>query len=296
MEVISLDVIGKELVIIRKKKGVTQKKLCEGICSQSTISMIENGELIPGIDLITALALKLDTPISHFTNLLFLNEPYEKKELVLSLEKLMEMHKYDEIYKITLSEINVEQNNDWHKYYFLWLNLISGYNIKKVGLKETLDKIKVIYNKTSDFKLNKDYLNYRIINSIAIFHATEKEFKKSLFYFNKIDLNSLENIEVFNLNNFKLRVIFNKIKTLYDFGLYDEAIIEAKLGIEYSKKAANIAFLGNYYYYLGQCSEKKECEYSEIKGYYDKALLFFEFLNKEEYIKIIKDNKKNFLE
>lgn len=37
-------ILGEEIVNIRKMKKLTQKKLCSGICSQGTISLIEKGE------------------------------------------------------------------------------------------------------------------------------------------------------------------------------------------------------------------------------------------------------------
>ena len=40
-------IVGEVLRKCRLEKGITQKELCEGICSISTLSRIENGEQHP---------------------------------------------------------------------------------------------------------------------------------------------------------------------------------------------------------------------------------------------------------
>ncbi len=57
-------IIGNEIKRIRKQKKMTQKELCEGICSQAEISKIENGRNSPTIDLLQQIAKRLRVPLS----------------------------------------------------------------------------------------------------------------------------------------------------------------------------------------------------------------------------------------
>ena len=56
--------IGNEIKRIRKEKKMTQKELCDGICSQAEISKIENGRNSPTIDLLQQIAKRLRIPMS----------------------------------------------------------------------------------------------------------------------------------------------------------------------------------------------------------------------------------------
>ena len=56
--------IGNEIKRIRKQKKMTQKELCDGICSQAEISKIENGRNSPTIDLLQQIAKRLRVPLS----------------------------------------------------------------------------------------------------------------------------------------------------------------------------------------------------------------------------------------
>lgn len=81
------------------------------------------------------------------------------------------------------------------------------------------------------------------------------------------------------------------MKTLYDMEKYDDAMNEAKSGIEESIKVDRMVYMGNFYYYLGQCYEILGYEDPEIAKQYHKAQLFFEVLGKEYLLSILKGLK-----
>ena len=59
-----IKVDGALLKEYRKKKGLTQVQLAEGICEQATVSNIENKNMSPGINILSALCKKLNVEIS----------------------------------------------------------------------------------------------------------------------------------------------------------------------------------------------------------------------------------------
>lgn len=113
--------------------------------------------------------------------------------------------------------------------------------------------------------MNKNYLLARIQNSLAVFYSLKKEYSKSMFYYNKIDLNILGCNLMFDSNTFKLKVIFNKVKTIYDMEFYKDAMELAITGIAESVKTEKMTHMGNFYYYLGQCYEKLGYSEEDIK-------------------------------
>lgn len=140
-------------------------------------------------------------------------------------------------------------------------------------------------------ELNKNYLSTRIQNSLAVLYAEKKDYTKSIFYYKKIDLDLIQTQVSFDFHSFKLKIIVNKMKTFYDMEDYDEALRQAKLGIEESIRVDRMVYMGNFYYYLGQCYEKLGYEDVEISKQYHKAQLFFEVLGKEYLLSILKELK-----
>lgn len=288
-------ILGEDIAKIRKTKKMTQKKLCAGICSQGTISLIEKGEVIPGIEIIMGLAIRLNVPITHFITIIQSENIYTKYDLINEIEKLMQSQQYQRVYEITLSEMEKKDHNNWFSYYFKWLHFLSGYYIKSYPLEKALLKIKELYNSAPEFELNKDSLSDRMVNSIAILYAFKQDFKSALFYFNKIDITFKKRVEVFDFNKIQLRILYNKVKTLFDMELLENTIAAAKLGIEQSIKIENMSLIGNFYYYLGEAYENLGYPAEEISLSYKRALHFFEVLNKASYIEILKKDKAIYL-
>lgn len=288
-------ILGEEIVNIRKMKKLTQKKLCSGICSQGTISLIEKGEVVPGIEILTALALRLNVPVTHFINLIQSETIYLKYDLISEIESLMEEQKYEKIYKIAQTKIKNQELSGWYFYYFKWLYYLSGYYTKKYSAEVVLKAMKTLYTTASEFELNKDYLSDRIVNTIAILYAFEKDYKKALFYFNKIDLKFKNRVEVFEFNKIQLRILYNKVKTLFDMREIEQTIATCNLGVEQSIKTENMSLIGNFYYYLGKAHEEFLSSKEEISLYYKRALHFFEVLNKDLYIEILKNKQQKYL-
>ncbi|MFL0584945.1 helix-turn-helix domain-containing protein [Solibacillus silvestris] len=287
--------LGKEIVKMRKLKNITQKQLCKDICSQATISMIEKGKMLPGIDILLSLSLRLNIPITHFIDIIYLENANLKIDLLDQVELLLSQMEYEKIFGLASNVLNSESESNWYKYYFNWLYYLSGYYIKKVTLDEAILQITKISQETPDYELNKNYLLARIQNSLAVLYAIKKEYSKSLFYYNKIDLNILGSHLMFDSNTFKLKVIFNKVKTTYDMGSYKEAIEQAVKGIAESVKNEKMTYIGNFYYYLGQCYEQLEYPEEEIKYQYRRAEIFLEILERESLLKILRDLKGHWL-
>jgi transcriptional regulator with XRE-family HTH domain len=56
--------IGETLNFYRRLNNVTQKDISTGICSQAEISKIENGKVMPTVELLQQLAIILCVPMS----------------------------------------------------------------------------------------------------------------------------------------------------------------------------------------------------------------------------------------
>ena len=66
--------LGEYIKQERIKQGVTQEKLCEGICESITVSRMENGKQMPAYHRIRAFLQRLGLPDDRYFALLSKNE------------------------------------------------------------------------------------------------------------------------------------------------------------------------------------------------------------------------------
>lgn len=291
--------LGTFITARRKLLGMTQLELCQDICTQAAISQIESGKVLPSIETLYSISLKLNTPINHFINLLLDDNFEQANKIVSKIEMLTSEHKYAEVFKLTKEELDkLKPNVTWYKIFIEWQYAYSSYQIGKINHEDCLISLKLLLDPKYELIIKNMFLEHRILNTIAVIYASNNNGKLALFYYNKILAkgNEIDKTSLYDPETYLLRVMYNKVKTLYDMDEIDSAIDVIHEGINRAKKHANIAFVGQYYYYLGQCYEKKGCHFSEISQCYKKAEFFFQFLEKEAYIKIIKNLKANYLE
>lgn len=290
--------LGKELTRLRKLANLTQKELCDNICTQPTISKIEKGEIIPGIEILDALSIKLQVPTTYLIDILLTNDHTYTHKLMNEIEELTLNQKFETVYKIILNELEKTPTDPWFQAFLKWQYYLSSYHLKKTDFVEVIENLKAILSSTPKKTLNSNSLKDRILNTIGVLYASKGEHKTALFYYNKIisiNKNSLSDSPRLDPKINQLRVIYNKTKTLYDMKRYEDAILSCKDGINRSIELENMSLIGNFYYYLAQCYEQQNAGKEQISTCYKRAQFFFELLNRELYIEIIKTGKFKFL-
>ncbi|MGE7908372.1 helix-turn-helix domain-containing protein [Lysinibacillus xylanilyticus] len=290
--------LGKEIEKKRKEKKMTQKELSNNICTQPTISMIERGEITPSLEILTKISKKLDLKLEYFTDFLIYKNPAYIRKFTQKIDNLTVNQNYNTALKLIETELNNNTLTDFEpifKAYLMWVKVLCLYNMGKKDIHKTINEIKNILELIKNFP-NSNFLSIRIYNSIALLYSINKDFNKALFYYNKIDfIQTLEDTSRLNNEVYILRILYNKIKTLYDMGNYNESIDCCNIGIQKSIELENMSSLGNFFYYLGQNYEKMQYPHEDISKCYHNSLFIFGILNRENYISAIKSNKKTFL-
>ena len=110
--------IGRLINQIREERGITQKKLCEGLCSVQTLSNIELGERMPDVFLLEYLLQRLGVSPDDFETVLF-DDEYKEIERRDQIEAEIESGNLVEADKI-LEEHFADSNKDdiKHQYYY----------------------------------------------------------------------------------------------------------------------------------------------------------------------------------
>jgi len=288
--------LGLEISKLRADLGISQKELAKDICTQSTISRIEAGEVYPAIDTLLKIALKLQVPVEYFIEMLFHKNVLESEILIKEIESNLKVHNYKKVISI-INANKIEKDNIWLNLYLEYMLNAAQYSLKIISPEECIKRLKNILSFSNQTTIQFRFLHIKINNSIANVYGELGEIQKCLFYYNKILKEHIHK----NYNDYKIYetliiVIFNKCKTLYDINDYDLALETANLGIQKAKESSFFFFTGQFLYYKGQCLEKKAAPIAEIKDAYKKALFFFEFQELPFYIQAIHQNKQQFLQ
>ncbi|MEK3952635.1 helix-turn-helix domain-containing protein [Psychrobacillus sp. FSL K6-1464] len=287
--------LGLEISKLRAEAGISQKELSKDICTQSTISRIEAGEVYPAIDTLLKIALKLQVPVEYFIEMLFHKNVFKSEELINAIEFHLKEHNYQKIISIINSN-QIDKDNIWLDLYCDYILNTARYYLKNISPEECIVNLKSILNYSNPTTIQFRFLQIKINNTIANVYGENGESQKCLFYYNKILKEHIhKNYSDYKIYKTLITVLFNKCKILYDLKEYDEALNTANQGIQRSKESSFMFLTGKFLYYKGQCLEKKAAPIDEIKEVYQQALFFFEFQNLPFYIQAINQNKKQFL-
>ncbi|WP_018922085.1 helix-turn-helix domain-containing protein [Salsuginibacillus kocurii] len=293
--------LGAEIAYLRKKNKLTQTDLAKNICTQPTISMIEKGEIVPGIDTLHNIALRLNKPVEYFLKVLEYQRPEYVEQTINLIEKATTAHDYETVYRLTSAELESGAlNNNWIKVFLKWHQTTSGYELGKWEAHEAEKKLIHLLEKLNEIEGKKEGILSKIYNTLGILCSEQNKFTESRYYYDK-SITHLPEISdqpsTRSLPIFYLRVLYNKTITLYDAHKYEESLAEAERGIYWSKIYDNMALIGQFYYYKGQNSEilKLNTE-AETKECYRKALFFFKLLNKNVYESLLLKHKGHYLE
>jgi HTH-type transcriptional regulator, pleiotropic regulator of extracellular virulence genes len=288
--------LGAEIKALRKKHGISQKELAKGICDQSEISRIESGNVYPRVDVLSQLALRLRVNIQHFLSLSNDRTDYIN-ETINYVRALNRLHKYDEMYELTKSELKQRELLDNHYYYcFLkWKYTVAKFKLGKLTYQESVEALLGLTN-NKQLSLLHDLLDLRILNSIATIYGESGRYEESIVFYKQILSMDIESDQY---PSFITKVINNYSNCLYILRKYSDSITITKKGIKICKEENTMEMIGYLYLQLARCQEKLFDQYpdKEIAHNYYKALFFLKRLGlNSSYISKLKEDKKHFLE
>lgn len=90
-----IESFGKQIKQLRIEKNLTQKELAKGVCSQAELSKIENGKIMPTIDLVQRLSQKLHISMDQI--FIDSNEVKLFQDYDVQLSDFSRQRRYDEM-------------------------------------------------------------------------------------------------------------------------------------------------------------------------------------------------------
>ncbi|HDR8197991.1 MULTISPECIES: helix-turn-helix domain-containing protein [Bacillus] len=285
MEFNDLGITIKELRIL---KNISQSELCHGICSQSQISKIEKGVIYPSSILLYQLSERLGVDPNNIFALTQNKKLKYIENVKYVIKDCIRQHQYIELYEIVTKEKNLNNfQTKEDKQFLLWHEAIAIYLVNN-SIKSALT---LLNNALKLTLTNINFLSEReidIMQTMAIFHAKNKEYKKSinilrrcLTNFNKLDFPRDREI--------KLKIIYNLSKCLSYTCQYEEALKYIDKGIQLAINLNTLYLLGELYCGKGSNLLKlKQSNDENVANNMKTALFIFELTKNENKLKIIK--------
>ncbi|MDH6365302.1 transcriptional regulator with XRE-family HTH domain [Enterococcus sp. PF1-24] len=195
-----MDSYGKILKELRKRQGMTQKMLCENICSQSVLSRIEGENEIPNVVVMQQLCQRLGISVDYLLHY----EPEQINKLKNTFEKFKELYrqkKYQELEETlkscgVLKRFSLEREIQMYYYYlancgiYLRQDYQGALTLLEKGLAITKDGDHLF--PTEEEVLLFSSLGY-CYAALKQFDLGERYLVKSIFLFKRLCLNHVSN-------------------------------------------------------------------------------------------------------
>lgn len=239
---------GDVLKQIRRKRGLSQTALAEGICTQATISLMEKQNRLPKMDILTAICERLNIPSERIVE----NEVSGINDTFNQAVELLIAHEYEQAEEV-LGSIHVKDLSsdfDKQRYYYL------------------LGMVQVETGKIDDAIFNFELVLTQFATTSANIYLAMTTAGMAKAYLKRDDRDRavrLTNRSIKLIDNKKLigslhqwASINDQIANLYlQLGQYDKAIEIAKRGIELCRKHDSLFLLDELYLCLGRCYLQK---------------------------------------
>lgn len=161
----------------RLKKGISQEQLCEGICSVSYYSKIENGQTVPSEEILSHLKRRLNVSINIQDNSRQAREILQSwyKQIIFSDEAEIKST-YTELKEMMSEVFEPTLHNLFILFEFRYLLRIRDFK-KASDLRDDIENLKDIFDETSFYyyyKFNGQYLYF-----YGDYHASTQMYEKA---------------------------------------------------------------------------------------------------------------------
>lgn len=280
--------VGDKIKQERKKQGMTQKALCEGICSQAEISKIENNRNSPTIDLLQQICRRLRIPVTQFFEdeivAQTLNEIDQKMLRHMREKTYIEMKKDLDNYAKTNRTFEVQALVRYHQQL---LEYEKGNNDYRTCISLLLKLV------AEEKLIEKSFLLYtRIQMAIAVLYTNHEEFNHSHQIYD--DLLKLP-YRTREYKKIKMKIMYNYLRNLYRLKRFEEGLQKVEQIIEETKELQDLTYLGHFYYQKGFFLESLQATETSIKEAYTIAYSFFIATNNHAYQKILETHISDLL-
>lgn len=255
--------IGKYIKIKREQLGITQAILCEGLCTQATLSRIENGEQIPQGDTMLSLLQRLGESYLSIDSLVSQSD-LEKIKATREIRRLCNQGRYKEAQKLldTISDYKGMSKQD-----IQFCNMMNTEILRADGLITTETALqnyeKTLRTTCKSYRIDNlpqimTFNEISLLNMIACCYDDLRQSDKAVKILHHIISFHKSGIvdEQESLRTLPM-ILYNLSNILGRSGNYDECLLISDEGIELEMKTKHYHFLPSYMYNKGWALTKR---------------------------------------
>lgn len=240
--------LGKKIKEQRLKKGLTQIELAEDICTQATISNLENETSLPSLSILLAVGDRLNIDFSDIYEYVSINST-SYSDIFKQVQKYCETENYKEAYKILKEQIDFTKLESVYElkqyYYYVGITSLLGYQ----HFSDAHYNLNLALS--SDSGRNSDFFDVMATNGIGIAYDMISDKEKAQTYFEKT-LILLDEV-LFTVksihNRFEIvKIYFNIAKFYSSIEDYQQAIDLSELGIRLLEEEKAVFYLDYLFY------------------------------------------------
>ena len=278
----ALEEIGKRIYELRNYLNMTQKELCEGICTQAYISKIENGSLAIAADILFQIADRLGVDVNYFYDSTNINRMDYLSEVELQAQDLANKRDFQSLYELILREEKTPlMYNKKFKQFILWKKGMCEKYVNN-DLNKAIQLMNQALAITNTTKKTYSERELEIILSIAHVYVELKQFNRAIEQYKHVMV-FVNRIPYLKNDNLKVGLYYSLSRVYLFLDNLDEAIKYAKLGIHTCTKSQSLFGLGYLYFILGRAYEDKQ-DYENALESFKKAKFIFELTENENLL------------
>lgn len=239
---------GEKLKDIRRKRGLSQTALAEGICTQATISLMEKQDRIPKMNILNAICSRLNVEVGT----LIQDDDVSMTALFDEISLMLVRHDFKSARK-ELSQIKVkklETEFDKQRYYYL----LGMEQVQNGQVDEAIFNFELILTQFTTMSAN----IYWALTTVGMARAYEKRGNSDrALKFVQRAVNLIDKKKMAGGRR-QWQILYRDIASLYlELGKPDQAVEMAKRGIDLCRQHESLFLLASYYELLGQANLKE---------------------------------------
>ncbi|WP_277674428.1 helix-turn-helix domain-containing protein [Piscibacillus halophilus] len=274
--------IGKRIYELRKYFKITQKELCEGICTQAYISKIENGSLAIAADILFEIAERLGVDINYFYDSTYNPRVDYALEVELEARELVKKDEYEKLNDLLKREEKTPlMHNKKFKQFILWHKSICKRFIDDDydAAEKLLDEALALSNTS---KKSYSEREIHILINKANLHTDKRNFDFAIKLYNQAKT-ALEKLPYLHDENLVTLINFNLARIYYLQEDFKKTISYSEIGIKHCKKKLSLDGYGQFHFMVGNAHIKLK-NFSLAKEHIEIAMQIFKLINHTKYI------------
>ncbi|PKR77283.1 hypothetical protein CEY16_11130 [Halalkalibacillus sediminis] len=258
--------IGRRILELRKYFRMTQKDLCEGICTQAYISKIENGSLAIAADILFMIAERFGIDINYFYDSTYnLRADYSLDVEILSRE-LVQLDEYEELEELIKREEKTPlMQNDKFRQFILWHKslylryLYKDYEQSLKLLNEALD----LFQTSQKVKSEREV---QILLNKGNLYVDIDDYDNAIKIYLEL-LEAIKHIPTLTNKNLEIMIYVNLARTYTLIGQFKKSAELAEKGIFLNRKNHSMYGLGNLFFILARSHEEMQNFEEALENY-----------------------------